>query len=147
MAAENAMGNKLPMFVIGKSQNPRCFKNVKFLPCYRNHQKSWIYGKLLEEWLRELDNKFDFEGKNVALLIDNYPAHSHIDKLKAIQLYFLAPNNTSMTQPMDQDVIRSSKPKQGKNLVRKNIQSAERRRKPFQNVSLSVGCTLDANNC
>jgi hypothetical protein len=24
--------DKLPMFVIGKSQNPRCFKNVKSLP-------------------------------------------------------------------------------------------------------------------
>ena len=33
MAAANAMGNKLPMFVIGKAKNPRCFKNVKLLPC------------------------------------------------------------------------------------------------------------------
>ena len=37
MATANAMGDKLPMFVIGKAKNPRCFKNVKFLPCrYRN---------------------------------------------------------------------------------------------------------------
>ena len=33
MAAANAIGNKLPMFVIGKAKNPRCFKNVKLLPC------------------------------------------------------------------------------------------------------------------
>ena len=52
MAAANAMGNKLPMFVIGKTKNPRCFKNVKFLPCrYRNQRKSWMNGKLFEEWL------------------------------------------------------------------------------------------------
>ena len=50
MAAANAMGGKLPMFVIGKAKNPRCFKNVKFLPCrYRNQRKSWMGGKLFEE--------------------------------------------------------------------------------------------------
>ena len=59
MAAANAIGDKLPMFVYGKAKNPRCFKNVKFLACrYRNQQKSWMDGKLFEEWLRELDRKF-----------------------------------------------------------------------------------------
>ena len=47
----NAMGNKLPMFVIGKVKNPRCFKYVKFLPCrYSNQRKSWMDGKLFEGW-------------------------------------------------------------------------------------------------
>ena len=32
MASANAVGDKLPMFVIGKARKPRCFKNVKFLP-------------------------------------------------------------------------------------------------------------------
>ena len=51
MAAANAVGDKLPMFNIGKANNPRCFKNVKFLPCrYRNQQKSSMDGKLFEEW-------------------------------------------------------------------------------------------------
>ena len=51
MAAANAMGNKLPMFAIGKAKNPPCFKNVKFLPCrYRNQRKSWMDGKLFEGW-------------------------------------------------------------------------------------------------
>ena len=50
MAAANAVGDKLPMFNIGKANNPRCFKNVKFLPCrYRNQQKSSMDGKLFEE--------------------------------------------------------------------------------------------------
>ena len=50
MAAANAMTDKLPMFVIGKAKNPRCFKNVKFLPCcYGNQRKSWMDGKLFEE--------------------------------------------------------------------------------------------------
>ena len=39
MAAANAMGDKLPMFVIGKAKNPRCFKNVKFLPLQKSTKK------------------------------------------------------------------------------------------------------------
>ena len=33
MAAASATGEKLLMFVIWKSKNPHCFKNVKHLPC------------------------------------------------------------------------------------------------------------------
>ena len=41
LAAANAVGEKLPMFVIGKSKSPRCFKNIKHLPCrYRSQNKS-----------------------------------------------------------------------------------------------------------
>ena len=114
MAAANATGDKLPMFIIGKAKNPRCFKNVKFLPCrYRNQRKSWMDGKFFEELLRELDRKFAFEGTNVAFVVDNCPTHPHNDNLKAIKikLYFLPPNTTSKAQPMDQGVIRSLKAK------------------------------------
>ena len=112
MAAANAMGGKLPMFVIGKAKNPRCFKNVKFLPCrYRNQRKSWMGGKLFEEWLRELDRKFAYEGRTVVFVIDNCPANPHIDSLKAFTLYLLPPNTTSKIQPMDQSFIRPLKAK------------------------------------
>ena len=136
MAAANAMGDKSPIFVIGKAKNPRCFKNVKFLPChYRNQRKDWMDGKLFEEWLRELDRKFAFEGRNVALVIDNCKAHPHIDNLKAIKLYFPPPNTTSKTQLMDQSVIRSLKAKYRKNVVWKIIQSVERK-KTYPKISL-----------
>ena len=37
LASANAVGNKLQMFVIDKAKNPRCFKNIKKLPCrYRS---------------------------------------------------------------------------------------------------------------
>ena len=32
LAAANAFGSKLPMFVIGKAKKPRYFKNIKTLP-------------------------------------------------------------------------------------------------------------------
>ena len=41
MAAASAVGEKLLMFVIWKSKNPRCFKNFKHLPCeYKSQKKS-----------------------------------------------------------------------------------------------------------
>ena len=131
MAAANAVGDKLPMFVIGKAENPRYFTVIhgKFLPCrYRNQRKSWMDGKLFEEWLRELDRKFAFEGRNVAFVIDNCPSYPHINNLKPIKLYFLPPNTTSKTQPMDQGVIRSLRAKYRKNVVRKTIQSVEKKK-------------------
>ena len=101
MASVNAAGDKLPMFVIGKARKPRCFKTVKFLPYrYRHQKKSWMDGILFEEWVRELDRKFLSEGRNVALVIDNCPAYSHIENLKAIKLFFPPPNTTSIAQPM-----------------------------------------------
>ena len=59
MAASNALGDKMPMFVIGKSVKPRYFKGIKKKPCqYRAQKKSWMNSDLLEECVRELDRKF-----------------------------------------------------------------------------------------
>ena len=110
LAAANATGGKLPMFAIGKSAKPRCFKNVKNLPCrYRSQNKSWMDGNLFTEWVRQLGNKFVAVGRQIALIIDNCPVHPRIDNLQAVELTFLPPNTTSKTQPMDQGVIRSLK--------------------------------------
>ena len=110
MAAANAVGDKIPMFVIGKSQKPRCFKNVKFLPCrYRNQKKNWMDGALFEEWVRI--RPIASEGRSITLVIDNCPAHPHIENMKSIKFFFLPQNTTSATQPMDHRVIRSLKAK------------------------------------
>ena len=127
MAAANAVGDKISVFVIGKFQKPRCFKNIKFLPCrYRNQKKSWMDGALFEEWVRELDRKFTSEGRSNALVIGSCPTHHHIENLKSIKLFFLPANTTSATQPMGQGVIRSLKAKYRKNMVRKIIRNLEK---------------------
>ena len=60
MAASNALGEKMPMFVIGKSASPRCFKYVRNLPCrYQSQKKAWMDGTLFEKWLHVLDRKFE----------------------------------------------------------------------------------------
>ena len=142
MASANAAGDKLPMFVIGKARKPRCFKNVKLLPCrYRHQKKRWMDGILFEKWVRKLDRKFLSEGRNVALVIDNWPAHPHIEKLKAIKLFFLPTNTTFITQPMDKGVIRSLKAKYRANVVRKIIRSLEKN-KTISKISLLHGMQM-----
>ena len=72
----NAVGEKLPLFVIGRSKKPRCFKHIKHLPCrYRSQKKSWMDSILFEEWVREVDRRFTKEGRNFNWLIIVQPTH------------------------------------------------------------------------
>ena len=107
MAASNALDEKIPMFVIGKSASPRYFKHVPNLPCrYGSQKKVWMDGTLFEEWLRELDRTFEMQGRKVVMIVDNCPAHPKVSGLKANNLQFLPSNTTYRTQPMDQGIIR-----------------------------------------
>ena len=98
------------MCVIGKSTNPRYFKHIKSLPCkYTNQAKSWMDSDIFTRWLKELDRKMIAEGRKITVIVDNCPAHPHVEELQAVELIFLPPNTTSKLQPMDQGVIRSLK--------------------------------------
>ena len=77
--------------------------------------------EIFSDCARRLDAKFDVEGREFALIIDNYPAHPNVDNLKAIELVFLPPNATSKTQPIDQGVIRALKIFYRRNVVRCQI--------------------------
>ena len=87
LAAGNATGEKLPLFVIGKPAKPRCFSGVKSLPCrYRSQKNSWMYWDLFTEWVKELDGKFKAQGRKIALIVNNCPSHLIVDGMKAIEL-------------------------------------------------------------
>ena len=136
LAAGNAYGERLPMFVIGKANKPRCFKGVRNLPCqYRAQRKSWMTAELFEEWVRELDRKFSAAKRKIALIIDNCTAHPHVEHLASIELIFLPPNTTSHTQPMDQGVIRTLKAKYRSLAVRKLIAALEKKN-PVPTISI-----------
>ena len=136
MAAASATGEKLPMFVIGKSKTPRCFKNVKQLPCrYRNQKKSWMCGDLFEEWVKMLDSTFRAHDRKVVLLVDNCTAHPKIENLTNINMIFLPPNTTSVLQPMDQGVIRSLKAHYRSRIVRLCIKALDKNH-PLPKVSI-----------
>ena len=101
-AASNGLGEKTLMFVIGKSASPKSFKYVCNHPCwYRSQRKAWMDGTLFEEWLHELDRKFEMQERKI-MMVDNCSVHPVVSALKSINLQFLPPNTTSCTQPMDQ---------------------------------------------
>ena len=85
----------------------KCFKLVCNLPCrYWSQKKAWTDGTLFDEWLHELDHKFEMQRRKVVMIVNNCPAHPEVSGLKAINLQFLLPNTTSWTLSMDQGVIR-----------------------------------------
>ena len=50
LAAGNVAVEKLPMFVIGKAEKPRCFKGVTSLPCrYKPQRKSWMDSEIFSD--------------------------------------------------------------------------------------------------
>ena len=124
LAAANAVGSKLPMFIIGKAKKPRCFKNIKTLP-----------------WMTDLNKTFESEKRKVALIIDNCPVHPIIDNLSHIKLVFLPPNSTSVSQPMDQGIIRCLKAHYRKRLVKLLLRSLDSN-KPLPKVSLLTALQL-----
>ena len=120
MAAASATGEKLPLFVIWKSNNPCCFKNVKHLPCQcKSQKKSWMNSEIFEEWVRKLDRRFLADDQKITLIIDNCPADPSISNLTNVQIVFLPPNATSILQPMDQGVIRNLKVHYRERVVRR----------------------------
>ena len=136
LTAANEVGEKLPLLVISKSNKPRCFKDIKHLPCqYRSQKKSWIDSKLFEEWVYEVDWRFTKEGRKIVQLAHNCPAHPSIDNLVSTELIFLPPNTISKFQPMDQDVIQSLKAHYKTMSIKKLIEAIEKK-KPLPEFSI-----------
>lgn len=103
--------DKVPLWIIGKYANPRCFKNVNInnLNChYRANKKAWMTGLLFQEFVRWFDDRM--KGRKVLLIVDNCPAHPKvIEGLRNVEMFFLPPNTTSKIQPCDAGIIRTLK--------------------------------------
>ena len=67
------------------------------------------------------------EGRKITMIVDNCPAHPHVEGLQAVELIFLPPNTTSKLQPMDEGVIRSLKAKYRSAVVKLYITRIETR--------------------
>ncbi|XP_039755819.1 tigger transposable element-derived protein 4-like [Pararge aegeria] len=109
LVAANMSGTeKRKLLVIGKSKNPRCFKNIKQLPVtYKANKSAWMTSQIFEEEVRKWDA--ELKSRKILLLVDNCPAHPIISNLRNIELAFFPANATSILQPMDQSVIKSLK--------------------------------------
>ena len=53
LAANQDGSYKIPVFVIGKSERPRCFKNYKVLLCdYKAQSNSWMTDEHVTNWVQ-----------------------------------------------------------------------------------------------
>ena len=53
--------DKLPLLIIGKSKNPRAFRNMTVPVDYHANKKAWMTSILFENWLRNLDKRMGRE--------------------------------------------------------------------------------------
>ncbi|XP_055833571.1 CENP-B homolog protein 2-like [Solanum dulcamara] len=81
--------HKVPLWIIGKFANPRCFKNVNmtYLNCtYISNKKAWMTGLLFQEYVGWFDKRMN--GKKVLLIVDNCLAHPTIvEGLRNVELF------------------------------------------------------------
>lgn len=129
---------KRKLFVIGKSVNPRCFKNKTLPVKYRSNSKAWMTSDLFTEELLQWDTELKKKNRKIILLVDNCPAHPNVP-LNQIKLVFMPPNTSSKLQPMDQGIIHSLKCHYRKILLMKMIEAID----DGQEFSVSL---LDAVN-
>lgn len=121
LACTNADGShKLKLLVIGKSKNPRAFKNVDLPVEYKNSKNAWMTFAIFREWflssfVRQV--RCHLKRKNLperaVLLVDNASSHGGNEELSSedgnFTIMFLPPNCTALIQPLDQNAIRLTK--------------------------------------
>uniref|UniRef100_A0A4W3J6G9 HTH CENPB-type domain-containing protein n=1 Tax=Callorhinchus milii TaxID=7868 RepID=A0A4W3J6G9_CALMI len=117
--------DKLPVYIIGKSMCPRAFRQIPRLPLeYSTNSKAWMTSVLFEGWLKKLDGRIGQEKRKIAMILDNCSAHSSVE-LDNIELVFLPPNASSVTQPMDGGIIRNLKFHYRRILATRRLNAAE----------------------
>ena len=126
IVAASMAWEKLPLPVIGKAAQPRCFKNVKKLPFpYQSNSKTWMTSTIFETWVRKLDINMKKSNRKIALVVDNCTAHPVMRGLTNVRLVFLPPNTTAKTQPMVAGVTRCLKAHCRKNLAEMSLLAFE----------------------
>ena len=76
---------------------------------------------LFEERIHKQNGKFERHTRKASLIVDDCPAYSEVSGLKAIDLCFLPASTTSITEPINQHVIRYLKAKSYTKMNRKII--------------------------
>ena len=127
LVGANMAGNdKLEPVVIGKAAKPRCFRGINRIPLpYYSNAKAWMTSQVWTDWIQKFDYRMKTEGRKIALIIDNCPAHPIVSNLTNVDVFYLPPNTTSHTQPCDQGIIQALKMKYRSILLKKFLDAVD----------------------
>ena len=104
-------GEKQKPFIIGKSKNPRCFRNVDFKKLkvtYGHSPNAWMNGALFKHWMAKLNDEMKLNDRHILLIVDNAPSHV-FEEFSNIEMLYLPKNTTPLLQPLDMGIIKAFK--------------------------------------
>ena len=76
---------------------------------YESSKKAWMNSFIFENWLKKINIYFNAHKRKIIHLMDNAPSHIVKKEFSNIEILKLPKNSTSLTQPLDQGIIRSFK--------------------------------------
>ena len=121
LAANMSGTDKLPLLVIGKSENPRRKYIINHLNInYYYNLSAWMNGEVSIDYLQKINIELIKQKRSILLFVDNCSAHPNLS-FSNIKILFLPPNTTSVLQPMDAGIIKWFKGSYRVKLARKLI--------------------------
>jgi hypothetical protein len=81
ICANSNSSEKIPLTIIGKHLNPRCFKGINrdmLGARYHANAKAWITQNVFRLWLLDFDRRM--QGRQVLLLLNNCSGHIPLEK-------------------------------------------------------------------
>jgi hypothetical protein len=144
MLCANADGtHKVKPLIIGKSLNPRCFKNFqpKLYCDYYANNKAWMINGILQEFLVSFNRRMKRENRHILMLMDNAPSHIIPKNLTNVRVEFLPPTTTSHLQPMDAGIINAYKAHYRRYLVQYYVDEIDAGRLPKIEISNAIRWT------
>ena len=101
-------GEHEDLFVIGKSEKPRCFRRLneavkhELSQIYLNQKNAWMNALIFEKVIKKFNDKMKKDNRKVLLFLDNCTAHILKNELSHVKLIYFPSNITSVCQPLDQ---------------------------------------------
>ena len=115
MCCVSLTGQKKKLLVIGKSHKPRCFKSISYdhdrLPVdYEANDSAWMTSKIFDRWIEKWNTDVAQKNQRILLIADNFSGHSsYTARASNIEILFLPPNTTSLSQTLDAGIIKAFK--------------------------------------
>ncbi|XP_069102035.1 tigger transposable element-derived protein 4-like [Argopecten irradians] len=90
---------------------------------YYCNKKAWMNSFIYKDFLKTFNRRIKSQKRNVLLFVDIAPSHPEVE-LSNVKVEFLPP--TSLTQPMDQGIIQSTKLKFRKRQLKHMVKEMDR---------------------